>query len=187
VVSVDHAPNTITVDATVPAEACVGQVAILGNDLHQTSYTVRAVRREGDRTILEFGDTLFTVGLARLTEIDQNAGTVATDTQLTGYGRVDGGRHQGRWLYNEDKTKGLHIESFEGGKFRLTTDGQDLASIFTDANGDGRALLWLSDIGPGDTFRLPSVTSLQRKQPGLYDIQMTTEVCVEVPRGNGGG
>jgi len=183
VLSVDHGSNTVTVAGALPTEALVGRVAIVGNELHQTSYTVQSAEMGDGETTLCFGDTLFVVGMGEVTQIDAAAGTVATDTQLTGYGRVDGGRHRGRWLYTEDRSRGYFIEAFEGGKFRLETNDEDLGAAFADANGDGRALFWISDIGPGDHLRLPSVTGIQRRQPGTYDVQMMTEVKLEVDAG----
>ena len=87
-------------------------MVFFGNDLHSTSYTVTAVAVADGRTTLHFGDTLFIVGMCQATEFDAAAGTVTTDTLLTGYGRVDNGKHAGRWLYNEDRSAGLRIEAF---------------------------------------------------------------------------
>jgi hypothetical protein len=42
-------------------------------------------------------------------------------------------------------------------------EAEDLDAVFGDANNDGRRLFWISDIGPGDTFRLPLVAQLERK------------------------
>ncbi len=35
--------------------------------------------------------------------------------------------------------------------------GGDLAQAFGDTDGDGRRPYWISEIGPGDTCRIPSV------------------------------
>ncbi len=81
---------------------------------------------------------------------------------LIGYGRVDGGMHAGRWLYNEDKSKGFRIASISGNTFTLEDVEENLDEIFTDADGDGRRLYWISDIGPGDTYRIPTSTYYSR-------------------------
>ncbi|MBU0610283.1 MAG: heparinase II/III family protein, partial [Armatimonadetes bacterium] len=120
VLAVDYAHNSITVDAALSSpEAYTDRVAILGNDRHQTSYTIRQAVAKDGKTELRFGDVLYLVGMGKVTEVDQKAGTVKTDTTLTGYGRVDGGQHQGRWLYNEDKSQGFRIAAFSGSVFKL--------------------------------------------------------------------
>jgi len=182
VTHVDHEANAITLDVSLSAvDAYTDRVVISGNELHQTSYTVRRATVRQGNTTLQFGDVLFLVGMGNVTELDDVEHTVATDTQLTGYGRVDGGRHAGRWLYNEDKTRGYRIASFRAGKFTLEGLDGELAQIYADADGDGRRRFWISDIGPGDTCRIPNITQIQRLRPGLYTTQMTTQVAVGLP------
>ena len=181
VVAVDYTHNSITVDTAVRGpEACRDRVVILGNELHQTSYTIQQAVVKGTQTELQFGDVLCVVGMGRVTAVNQKAGTVSTDTTLTGYGRVDGGRHQGRWLYNEDKSQGFRIAKFDGTAFALEQVTGDLATVFSDKDGDGLKRFWVSDIGPGDTFRLPATTYVERIGPGQYRVQMMTEVQLGV-------
>jgi hypothetical protein len=182
VLSVDHGANTVALDTALPAHGYEDRVVILGNELHQTSYTIRGVTVRDGRTTLSFGDVLFLVGMARATGFDQQAGTVSTDTQLSGYGRVDDGRHQGRWLYNEDKSAGFRIAHFGGGKFTLEGVKGELQGIYRDVDGDGRRQLWISDIGPGDTFRIPSVNHVSRVRPGLYRLETMTPVTLALAR-----
>lgn len=163
VVGVDLGRNTVTVGVELPEpQALANTVVTFGNDLHQTSYTVaRAEAAEGGTT-LHLGDVLCIVGMGVVGGIDEDAGTVTSDRELVGYGRTDGGRHAGRWLYNEDRTRGFRIRAIEGRKFVLETAGGDLDAIFQDNDGDGRRVYWISDIGPGDTVRVPSVTWYRR-------------------------
>ena len=182
VLAVDHKHNTITLDAPLSAPAaCADRVVILGNEKHQTSYTIKAAKLEGGATVLDLGDTLCLVGMGRITAVDTKASTVTTDTTLTGYGRVDGGQHAGRWLYNEDKSRGFRIASFGGDVFKLEGVEGDLNAIFSDADKDGLRRLWISDIGPGDTFHIPAVTFVQRTRPGLYQVRMMTPCELSVP------
>jgi len=181
VVAVDHAHNSITIDAVLGSpEAYRDRVVILGNELHQTSYTIKHAVAKGGQTELQFGDVLYVVGMGKVTGVDQKAGTVTTDTTLTGYGRVDGGQHQGRWLYNEDKSQGFRIAAFSGSAFKLERVEGDLATLFGDKDGDGLARFWISDIGPGDTFRIPTTTYVERIAPGQFRVQMMTEVQLGV-------
>lgn len=182
VVAVDHKLNSITLDAALKApQACVGRVVVLGNEQHQTSYTIKSATVANGKTTLGFGDTLCVVGMGKVTAVDEKAGTVTTDTRLTGYGRVDGGQHAGRWLYNENKSAGFRIQSFTGTALKLAGAPGNLDAVFSDADGDGLRRFWISDIGPGDTWRLPAVTYVQRTRLGLYQVRMMTEVELRVP------
>ncbi|MEN6404178.1 MAG: hypothetical protein ABFD94_19710, partial [Armatimonadia bacterium] len=181
VVSVDHAHNSIVIDGALKAaDMFMDRILVSGNERHQTSYTIKSVKAEGGRTTLGFGDTLFVVGMGKVTGLDQKAGTLSTDTQLNGYGRVDGGQHAGRWLYNEDKTKGFRIASFSGTVFKLEKVDGELATIFSDADGDGLKRFWISDIGPGDNFRIPTITHVERAGNGTYRVRMMTDVQLTV-------
>jgi len=160
VLDVDFASNSITIDTEV--DATRGGVMILGNELHQTSYTIEDVEVVDGRTRLRFGDVLYVIGMGVVADIDSDAATVASDRELSGYGRVDGGLHVGRWLYNENRSKGFRIARIENQAFRLGASERDLNAVFTDADGDGRRVYWISDIGPGDTYRIPTATHYER-------------------------
>jgi hypothetical protein len=137
-------------------------VVILGNELHQTSYMIEEATSAEGRARLSFGDVIFVIGMGAVAATDAEAGTVTSDRDLAGYGRVDGGRHAGRWLYNEDKSRGFRIASVAGTLLTLEGAGEDLDAVFTDVDGDGRRLYWISDIGPGDTCRIPTATHYER-------------------------
>jgi len=163
VVSVDLADNAITIDTALAApQACRDTVIILGNELQRTSYTIREVKVADGATTLDFGHVLLTIGMGAVTGTDQDAKTITSDRPLSGYGRIDGGRHAGRWLYNEDKSKGFRIGSIRGQAFTLEGVEGSLEDIFTDADDDGRRLYWISDVGPGDTYRIPTTTYYAR-------------------------
>jgi hypothetical protein len=167
VVAVDFQSNAIVIDrALVNPGVWTGAVAVLGNALHSTSLTISDAEAAADSTTLRFGDTLFIVGMGAVAETDDEAHTVVSDRALSGYGRVDGGRHQGRWLYNETRTKGYRIKAIQGKRLQLEAVEGRLSEIFSDADGDGRSLYWISDVGPGDTYRLPTSASYARGTDG---------------------
>lgn len=161
VAAVDFANNRITLDTTV-VEPAKNRFVFVGNERHQTSYAITGATTADGRTTLEFGDTLFVVGMGQITEVDAEAKAIGTSTQFSGYGRVDGGKHAGRWLFNEEKTHGFRIRDLRGNRFYLEGVEGDLDALFGDADGDGRRRFWISDIGPGDTFRIPTVISATR-------------------------
>ena len=149
----------------------------------RTSYTIKDVKVAGGQTTLGFGDVLFTIGMGNVAKVDNAAKSVESAETLAGYGRTDYGRHQGRWLYNEDKSRGFRIAAVEGNAFKLEGVEGDLEGIFKDLDGDGRRLYWISDIGPGDTCRIPAATYVSRAGPGVYELQAMTEVQMTVPKG----
>jgi hypothetical protein len=178
VLSVDHDTNTIVLDGELPVPAAaIDRVLILGNDLQQTSYTIRDAQVADGRTTLSFGDTLMLVQMGPVLETDDAAGTVT----LGKLGRVDGGHHEGRWLLNEDRSVWLPITKVAGNVFTVEGAQQPLDEIFTDVDGDGRRQFWVSDVGPGDTWRLPAVTFVERVRPNLYRVDAMTEVKLSVP------
>jgi hypothetical protein len=182
VVGVDFVRNTVTLDVALPSpEACVGKEIIFSNPEHQTSFTITSAKVVGGKTVIGFGDILSVAGMAFAAGSDSKAGTVDTATPIAGYGKTFSGRHQGRWLYNDDKSQGLRIKSCGGTRFVLDSGEKDLSTVYKDMDGDGRNYLWISDIGPGDNFRIPSTTYVQRVRPNLYRVQTMTEAQVSVP------
>ncbi len=163
VLSVDFASNSITLDTMLTQpDAFRDNVVMLGNELQSTNYMITDAKTAGGKTTLSFGNVLFIMAMGEVAEIDENAKVITSDRPLAGYGHVDGGRHAGRWLYNDDKSQGFRIASIGGKKLTLEGVEGDLSAIFNDRNGDGRAQYWVSDIGPGDTFRLPVTTYYSR-------------------------
>jgi len=163
VVSVDFERNAITIDSRLSEpEAFRDSVVILGSDCHQTSYTIKEAEGEGEGTRLGFGDVMFIVGMGKVAAINERAKAITSDRDITGRGRTDGGRHAGRWLYNEDRSHGYRFAAVEGRTFTLDGVDRDLRKHFSEANGEGQTLYWISDIGPGDTFRIPTATHYSR-------------------------
>jgi len=167
VAQVDFARNTITLDAPVGGiETYVGATAVISNDLRRTGFVIQSATGESGAAVLGFGDVLPIVGMFEAAETDQAAGVVVSDRPLSGYGRTDAGRHEGRWLYNDDKSRCFRIQSVRGQNVVLEGVDGDLAAVYADVNGDGRRQCWISDIGPGDEVRLPNVTFLSRTPTG---------------------
>ncbi len=160
VLAVDFASNAITIDQPLAIpEACRDKVVILSNDLQKTSYTIEETEVRGAQTTLGFGDVLLIVGMGAVVATDDEAGAVTSDRAP---GRISGGTHAGRWLYNEDKSQGFRIERLAGKQYVLQGVEGSLEEVFTDADGDGRRLFWISNVGPGDAYRIPTSTYYAR-------------------------
>jgi len=163
VVKIDPHKNSITIDSSPETgNAFIDKVMIIGNELHQTSYTIEGVTSTENGAELHFGDVLFIIGIGAVTGVDTKHGIVTSDRPFGG-GRTDSGRHQGRWLYNEDKSQGFRIAKIDGQELHLESNGANLDAAFKDADGDGRRVYWISDIGPGDDYRIPTSASFSRR------------------------
>ena len=114
-----------------------------------------------DGTRLSFGDVLFVFGMGEVAAVE--GATVTSDRNLKRHPVVDGGHHEGRWLFTEDRERGWRIETLTNREFTLQDAPEDLDGAFTDADGDGRRVYWISDVGPGDLCRIPSVTWYERE------------------------
>jgi len=180
---VDHQANTITLDRPLANPDTFRDTAlILGNERHSTSYMVVGAEVRDGQTIISLGDVLCLVGMGAVQDFAPE-GVLVADRRFDTYGRTEHDRHAGRWVYNEDQTQCFRLAAIEQAQ-RLKLEGVtgDLSQVFTDADGDGRRVYWLSDLGPGDTWRLPSVTWLRRQAPGVYDVQASVEVKLTLPR-----
>ncbi|MEA3400058.1 MAG: heparinase II/III family protein [Armatimonadota bacterium] len=163
VTAVDFGGNAIVIDAEIAdPQQLAGDVVILGNHLQRASYTVAEAGAVEGGTRLGFGDVLFVFGMGAVAETDADAGVVTSDRDLIGYGRVDAGRHAGRWLYNDDRSRGFRISSVSRTEFVLENAADALDEVFGDADGDGRRVYWISDVGPADFCRIPRATVYQR-------------------------
>jgi len=156
-------------------------VAIFGNGRHSTSYTVQRAENVGGRAVLHLGDVLCIVGMGAVDTFSESGEGFTADRDFATYGRTEHYRHAGRWVYNEDKSQAFQLTAIQGRKLLLEGASGDLAAIYTDADGDGRRVYWISDIGPGDTWRLPSVTWIERRAPGVYAVQATGTARLTLP------
>jgi hypothetical protein len=177
IVEVNAARNEITLDALIPSSGLPGKVITISNPMHSTSYTIQtATNREG-RTVLNFGDVLPIIGEGHVTRVDAVKGRVTTDTVLTGHARVDGGKHEGRWLTDSKRTIARKIKKFDGTVFTL--EGKIPAGAFAD----GRFLIL--DFSIGDKVEVPSIQSVRRDSEGQYHIQSTLPFKLTVPADGG--
>ncbi|MCK5805316.1 MAG: heparinase II/III family protein [Lentisphaeria bacterium] len=159
VTAVDLRANTITIDIPLPdPSVCNGLAALLGNETNHTAYMVEHAEsaEDEDGTVLHFGHTLMRLGMGEVAAIDGKTRTITSDRTLSGYGRTDGGRHQGRWLCGDDLATLFPIAAVGKNTFVLENADTPLETAFRDQDGDGRALYWICDIGPGDWVKLPS-------------------------------
>jgi hypothetical protein len=94
---------------------------------------------------------------------DAAAGTITSDRNLQSGARTDGGHHEGRWLFTEDRSRGWRIATVDRTTLTLQEPPEELEAAFPDADGDGRRLYWIVDAGPGDVCRIPAVTWYERE------------------------
>ena len=150
--AVDYQTNTLQLDQPVPPGLDpTGRAILFHHEQHGTDYAIASA--DGNR--LSLGDTLMIVGVGQVAGFGPDQ--LKTDTVLTGYGRVDGGQHQGRRLLNERYQSGPRITRVVKGEVDAEPGATKLPEFFTDADGDGQTRFWIGDVGVGDTYRIPSV------------------------------
>jgi hypothetical protein len=186
--SVDYRGNSITLDQKLPIpDAVVGQVVIISNSQHSTSYTVTKVETKGKRSILHFGDISPIEGLCEIKSVDEAAKSIQPGSRLSGYGiKWDGKRFPGYTLLNEDMTAAWRITEYSDRGFTVQADG-DIAPKLTDSNGDGRKFFYIADIGPGDEVMIPAIVSVKRKSKGVFEVKSTIPYELIVPESPSGG
>ncbi|MFW6039093.1 MAG: hypothetical protein ACOC9P_01305, partial [bacterium] len=178
VAAVDYKRNTITLDRQLPhPEVCVGQVITVGNDQHHTTYEIKDVAQAENGTVLHFGRTPMIVGWLNITDVQDAGQRIVTDTNFRQW-QVNGGMHQGRRLLHADYSGQSVIKRREENAFLL----QD--SDRTWETGD---TAWIGDLGPGDRWRLPSVTTVERDgEQWRVRTNQSTRVTYEGQRLNDG-
>ncbi|MFW6039179.1 MAG: hypothetical protein ACOC9P_01735 [bacterium] len=155
VAGVDYERNTITLDRRLAhAQACVGQVVTLGNDRHHTTYEIEKVTQAEGGTVLHFGRTPMLVGTFEISEVEEGGRRLVLETEFIQWRvQVDGGAHGGRRLLHADYS----------GETMIASRDQD-SFVLAEADGTWEAgeTAWIGDVGPGDQWRIPSVTVIER-------------------------
>ena len=145
VVGVEAQRSEVRIRASAPVEphVFVGRVVHFENDLRRTAHPIVAARRDGDEIVLTTGDDLL-VGRARIEAVGDNVLTTKTALPLAAI-------YRGVTLGNADFEPVARVESVEKGKVTLA------APVSTESRPAGGDDVWLINVGPGDTFELPSV------------------------------
>ena len=157
--SVAPQANTITVSwkGVVPqADVLVGRDVLVMNDRLTSVFRVVEAEAAGASTTLKLRASILN-GRGRVTDLDEEARTLATDSRMLFQAKYAGMR-----VVSESFEGYLPIVSATGGRFLLDTD-EPLADLFTDPNGDGRAEFCVSVIGPGDRLLLPPGIEVTRQ------------------------
>ncbi len=162
--------NTIEVTPPIASpERFVGRVAIIHRDDHRTSYTVRSATTGNGCTRLGFGDVTCIIGIV---EIDSPtaaaskpststapANVFTTRTRLSGYGvKFEAVPIVGLSAVSENLDVAAPIVARHEATFTL--GGDVSVAAFTDADGDGRRMAYLSDLSVGEELILPAIVDL---------------------------
>lgn len=84
-------------------------------------------------------------------------------------------------IRNEAGTREWLI-NMPGDTYRLVVGGRTLtADDFPDSNGDGRAMVHIQDIGPGDTLEAPAYVHLNRSGEGVYTVEANAGFTLSLP------
>lgn len=181
VLSVDFRGNSITLDRRLPMpDALVGQVIMISNALHSTSYTVTKTSTGNGHTVLRL-DCTPVEGICELKSMDEATKTVETDTRLSGYGiKWMGKRFPGYALVNHDFSAAWPITAYDSGKFTVKADGPIAPALQAPKSTD-RTFFYIGDINPGDEVTVPVIISVRQADRGVYEVRSTVPFELTVP------
>lgn len=132
-------------------EALLGRSVLFRAREHQADYEIFGARREGEGWRLWLGDYEWLRGKALVGEVDEARGLVRTPTilALEAVAPVEG-----MAVSNEARTAWWRLKAASRGE--LTLEGETpLSRLREDADGDGRPLVLVWDIGRGDSLFIP--------------------------------
>lgn len=146
VISVDpqHSRIRVRPDASkTKPEDFIGRVVHFRNDLRRTAHTITSATRDGDAIVLAASDDLL-VGRARLDTVEDSSLSTRTSLPLAPI-------YRGVMLASSDFHPLARVARVGDGKIILAAP---LPPDHHPAAGDD---VWLINVGPGDTFELPTV------------------------------
>ncbi len=136
----------------VPASGKLrGRPIFFSNARHSCLYTIREAESEGGLLTVRLAEPEIVTGRARVSGVDADALRIKTLSRFAFPAIYPGMR-----VVNEARTVSLRVRSLGGGAIQL--EDRPRAADFVDADGNGVTDAWLVDFGPGDRFRIQSVT-----------------------------
>jgi hypothetical protein len=181
ILQIDYQKNAITLDKYLPnADLLIGSLIFISNNFHKTTYTIKNVRQQKDKTIISLGDVLPLLMVGEISGVEDEKGVVSTNARLDGYGRVYGGNLAGMALVTEGRDYSAEIISYSNGVFKLAV-APNSSCKFKDANGDGKIGFYIYDFGVGDDFSILSSAFLQKIEPYRYYLKANfpTEISIK--------
>ena len=153
-VAVDLVQNTITLDTNLPVgDTLKGKLIYSRYGPHRTAYHVEAVLKPGNVVKLDLNSIIFRSKVLGFSEDKSHLIAEIMPTIPASGGANPHGYYDGAMLTGEDHKAHYRVTGIEG------TGGQDakmyldrpaVAVDFPDIDGDGRRMLQIYDIGPGD-------------------------------------
>lgn len=121
------------------------------------------------------GKNLLTLEVTRL---EPATGTIYYKLPAESPYDIEGWCYVGRSLVN--KAGKQWKATYPGFEFKIVAEGPVKATDFTDANGDGRAVLSLYRLTPGYALAVPAAVSVRRTAPGAYEFESFTPADIKV-------
>ncbi len=164
VTAVDLSANDVTLDRELPGGAeLAGQMLYLRAGEHRSAWRILAVGEDRHTLRLEHTGLLFR---SRLMEIGGDNMVLTTELPLPieASGGFKAGYYDGTLVTGEDHRARHRVVRVEGDRVFLDSPCQE--ADFPDADGDGRRMVMIYEIGPGDKARLPGSVFIRRGKQG---------------------
>ena len=189
VAAIDHASGEILLDKPfAPGVNLAGATVVIGSDDRARAYPVVSISPDGLRLRIRGSLLLYQ---SRVMAVDGRRGEVrvefpfyqckadpllyngcmATNESGTARWRVKEVRRQGGQAWYDADLARLEPLTLPGASGDFTTPLSLDMSLFTDADGDGRRLIYIYEIVPGSTVRLNTFVSAQRAGEGKWTVE----------------
>jgi len=189
VASVDRTTGEIALDKPLPAGVnLAGATVVIGSPTRSRAYQVTSVSADGRRLQVKGALLIFQ---SKIESVDEAAGTVRVQYPFYKC-KCDPKFYDGCVVTNEARTAFWRIREVRrddekqawqhaptavlaplaaAGKKGFATPTGLRRDLFTDEDGDGRALLCVYEIAPGDTLRLTTWVHAARAADGRYTVR----------------
>ena len=153
--SVDLTRNRVELDQALPADALLtGRLVSFRHGSHRSAYRVAAVHSGGTVVELEHDPIIFRSRIVAVAE-DRSHLVCELTPRIPGCGGVRPyGYYDGALLTDETRGTRYRVVRTEGAK--VFVEPRVAPSDFADADGDGRQMALIYDLGPGDSFSVAS-------------------------------
>jgi len=178
-------------EPVLPGSEVVGSIAVIGSATRSRAYSIKRVSPDGRSLQVEGSLLLYQ---AKVSSVNHAKGEIGVQF-LPPFLRCDPKFYDGCVATNEShslmwKVKGISKETV-GAILQVgpATERSDQfksplnlhADSFTDADRDGRALVYMYEIAPGDTMKITTHVSVTRNENGQTQVDANVPYRLSVP------
>ncbi len=153
ILAVDYDARTVTLDRSLPVgDALKGRLIYITGGSHRTAYHIEEVLPPGDRVRLDLNAIIYR---SKMTGVSEDSREIICEIPppIEEFRGFKPGYYDGATVTGEDKAARYRVVGVTGRNIKLERPID--SSHFPDADGDGRQMVSIYDMGPGDGIRVP--------------------------------